>query len=278
MSSTAGRRAGQSPAPWRSAFHDHISRMESPEFVLSTLETASKGSPVPYLPRARYCIFRGFWAELPENKRNPAPQNDRVYESDLPTFTTDVRMLKIPQIFKSSSGHASDEEQWQGSGGGGPVEAVWWVKDTMTQWRVKGEAFVVGPDIEGNGEESSGVRTVKSEVGDRMRVAKPGHEKDWSWAKEVTAHFGNLSPGMRGSFSGPPPGLPVDQPYDDEHLELRRPVEDVNDAVARKNFRVVVIKPEQVEKIDLSDPKKAWRHLYTFVKETSEWRTQELWP
>ena len=173
--------------------------MDSPEFVLATVTPAPKGSSVPYLPRLRYCIYRGMWAELPENKHNDAPMNERVYESEMPTFTSDVRMHKIPDIFASGPGHGN-ESQSQGSGGGGPVEAVWWIKEVGTQWRIKGEAFVVGNDIEGDGEESSGVRTVKSEVGARMRVVKEGGENSWSWATELTGHFGNCSPGMRGKL------------------------------------------------------------------------------
>lgn len=126
--------------------------------------------------------------------------NERIYESEMPTLTTDVRMNKAFELFSSSSGQADDPSLTQGSGGGGPCEAVWWVKDVMTQWRVKGEAFVVAPDIEGDGEESSGVRTVKSEVGARMRVIKEEGKEDWSWQKELTAHFGNMSPGMRGEI------------------------------------------------------------------------------
>ncbi len=159
--------------------------------------STDKSSPVPYVPRVRYLIYRGMWGQIPENHHNQAPMNDRVFESDLPTFTSDVRMEKIPEIFASSAGHGS-ASQSQGSGGGGPVEAVWWMKETMTQWRMKGEAYIIAPDIEGSGEESSGVRTVKSELQKRMRTVKEGSEKDWSWNKELTAHFGNLSPGMRG--------------------------------------------------------------------------------
>ena len=187
------------PAPWKSLFLEHLAKMPSPEFIFSTVTPAPKGSPVPYVPRLRYCIYRGMWGELPENKHNDAPMNERVYESELPTFTSDVRMRKIPEIFASSAGHG-DESQSQGSGGGGPVEAVWWIKEVGTQWRIKGTAFVVAGDIEGEGEESSGVRTVKSEIGERMRVVKEGGEKDWSWEKELTAHFGNCSPGMRGEL------------------------------------------------------------------------------
>lgn len=135
------------------------------------------------------------WGELPENKHNDAPRNERIYESDMPAFTTDVRSEKVWDLFTTGDGHATKDEQIQGSGGGGPVEAVWWIKETNTQWRIRGTAYVVGNDIEEEGAQSSGVRTVKSEIGARMRVVKEG---DWSWATELTAHFGNLSPQSRG--------------------------------------------------------------------------------
>jgi len=47
----------------------------------------------------------------------------------------------------------------------------------------------------------------------------------------------------------------------------------------------VVIKPEEVEMLDLSDPATARRKLYTFevtkgqgVEGKGEWKTEELWP
>lgn len=120
-------------------------------------------------------------------------------------------MEKIPEIFSTSKGSpgadgrtaegdAIDGKISRGSGGGGPVEAVWWVKDVMVQWRIKGEAFVVGPDMEGEEEGSSGVRTVKNELGKRMRVLDEAKKSEWSWKTELTGHFGNCSPGMRGMF------------------------------------------------------------------------------
>lgn len=228
----------------------HLEQMASPEFVFTSLHPAeNKDSPVPYVPRARTCIFRGMWAELPENKHNDAPRNERVYESDMLTLTTDVRMAKIPEIFSSSSGHGN-VEQSQGSGGGGPVEAVFWAKEVMFQWRFRGEAWVVGPDVEGSGEESSGTRTVKSKVRERMRVVREEGKDGWSWAKELTAHFGNLSPGMRGTFKNPVPGSPVSIPPADKSLGLGQKVEDLHDEVARKNFRLIIIK---VSRASLSD-------------------------
>jgi pyridoxamine 5'-phosphate oxidase len=197
MSTTAPTALVLPQAPWKSLFNEHLSKMSPPQFVLGTVAKAPSGSTTPYVPRVRYCIFRGFWTELPENKHNDAERNPKVYESDLPTFTTDVRMEKVGEIFGSSAGHADSKEQTQGSGGGGPVEAVWWAEETGTQWRIKGRAYIVADDIEG-AEESSGVRTVKSEVGKRMRIVDESKEKDWSWKRELTGNFGNQSPGIKG--------------------------------------------------------------------------------
>jgi hypothetical protein len=228
------------------------------------------------------------WAELPENKHNGAPKNVRVYESDLPTFTTDVRMGKIPEIFASSQGHG-EVSQSQGTGGGGPVEAVFWIKNVMTQWRFRGEAYVVGQDIEGEGSGSSGTRVVKHKIGERMRVVKEEGKQAWSWEKELTAHFGNLNPAMRGSFKNPVPGSPVSIPPADKDLALGQKVTDLNDEVARRNFRVCIIKPDEVEQLDLSDPDRARRWKYTYVgldgghagqrgDDIGEWKKEELWP
>lgn len=164
--------------------------MDSPEFVLSTVH------PTTHEPRARYCIFRSLWGELPENERNPAERNQRVYESELLAFTTDKRMLKAGEIC------GVDGEVVEGSGGGGKVEAVFWVKGSvMVQWRVKGTGWVLGRDIDEEGGER-----VRRALEGRMRVVAKEGKEEWSWGREVTGHFGNMSPGMRGSFRNPPPG------------------------------------------------------------------------
>jgi pyridoxamine 5'-phosphate oxidase len=282
MSTTATTPSSIGVAPWRPLFLTHLSKLESPEFVLSSLQpSSSSSSATPYHPRARYCIFRGMWCTLPDNKHNSARKNEPVYESDMLAFTTDARMEKVPQIFASSAGHGA-VEQCLGSGGGGPVEAVFWIKDVMTQWRFKGEAYIIGPDIEGTGEESSGVRTVKSRVGEGMRAVREEGKGDWSWQREVSAHFGNLSPVMRGSFKNPAPGTPVGiSPKEGEGLgqKVSGPLED---EVAKRNFRVVVIKADEVEQLDLTEPDKArrWRFTYVGTKggELGEWNKEELWP
>jgi pyridoxamine 5'-phosphate oxidase len=259
-------------APWRSLFLSHISKMDSPEFVFSTLHAVEdKSSPVPYVPRARYCVCRGMWAGLPVNKYNEAPQNERVYASDMLTLTTDARMAKVPELF-SSSGESYVEGSE--SGGGGPVEAVFFVKAAMTQWRFKGKAYVVGPDIEGS---SPGARTVRDKIGERMRVVREEGKGDWSWAKELTAHFGNLSPAMRGSFKNPVPGNPVSIPPSEPGLGLGQKVTDLHDELARKSFRVIIIRPDHVEQVDLSDPDRGRRWQFTYAGLDS-WKEEEVWP
>lgn len=81
-----------------------------------------------------------------------------------------------------------------------------------------------------------------------------------------------------GTFKNPPPGQPVDQSYDDKNEILGEKVEDLEDPVARKHFRVMVIKPEEMESVDLSDPSKARRQVYTFDDKTGEWSHVETWP
>jgi len=51
----------------------------------------------------------------------------------------------------------------------------------------------------------------------------------------------------------------------------------LDDSVARKNFRVVVIRPEKVEELNL-DPEKAGRKKYTYNEETKDWDLEETWP
>lgn len=83
-----------------------------------------------------------------------------------------------------------------------------------------------------------------------------------------------------GSFKNPPPGQPTSKAYD-QKLGLGSKVDGLDDEVARKNFRVVVIVPDSVEQTDLSDPDKARRYRHTFDesnKANGGWTTEELWP
>jgi hypothetical protein len=171
------------------------------------------------------------------------------------------------------------------TGGGGAVEAVWWADKKMTQWRLRGTAWLLGPDVDGPaGKMAREVISRKM----RRREGDSGNPEDWSWAREVTGHFGNLSPAMRGTFRHPPPGTPVAIPPG-EGLGLGLVVDDLDDPVARQNFRVVVVVPTEVDRVDLSDQKKPRRWLYTYRgtgtksiqpggEMTGEWEIVEVWP
>jgi pyridoxamine 5'-phosphate oxidase len=67
---------------------------------------------------------------------------------------------------------------------------------------------------------------------------------------------------------------------DDSELGLGQKVTNLHDPVARKNFRVVVILPEEVERLDLSNQEDPRRWKWTLVNDEtgSHWVKTELWP
>lgn len=82
-------------------------------------------------------------------------------------------------------------------------------------------------------------------------------------------------------MKNPTPGTPVATGAPDEQHKLGQHVTDLHDPLARENFRVVIIRPEEVEQLDLSDPVTSRRWKYTFVvAEGGEgrWETEEEWP
>ncbi len=85
--------------------------------------------------------------------------------------------------------------------------------------------------------------------------------------------FGNLSPAMRGTFRNPAPGTPRSVPPADGE-GLGQDVADLHDRLARRNFRVVVVLPDEVDFVDLAS---ARRYIYTHVG-GGRWETCEVWP
>ena len=100
---------------------------------------------------------------------------------------------------------------------------------------------------------------------------------------------------MRGSFANPPPAAPLD--VDCSYMgvgKLRKGVrvadEDVLksdgvEALARRNFRVGVVVPEVVERLDLAaDDSKARRWVWWWVGDAEVegavegWKGVETWP
>lgn len=186
------------------------------------------------------------------------------------------------------------KDKLKGSGGGAVVEAMFWAREHGVQWRVRGRAYVLAPDIESSpaGREvmallKSRMRRLSSSPSSPPPSSSPqaaGEEKEWSFAREITAHFGNLSPLMRGSFRNPPPGRPVSSPpAEGGNPPLGQKVTDLHDPIARANFRVVVIVPDELDQTDLSDPEHGRRWIHTFLgtghgKAQGGWETVEVWP
>ena len=83
---------------------------------------------------------------------------------------------------------------------------------------------------------------------------------------------------MLGSFKNPPPGRPRSEQPSDPALKPGQKLTDLHDAVARKNFRVVVVRPTEVERLDLTDYEKPQRWSWTLVDGGSQWKEVELWP
>ena len=54
-------------------------------------------------------------------------------------------------------------------------------------------------------------------------------------------------------------GQPPSEEADTKELGLGQKVTDLHDPIARWNFRVVIIRPDEVERVDISDPATARR-------------------
>ncbi|KAF7519545.1 hypothetical protein PCG10_009951 [Penicillium crustosum] len=256
------------PAPWRDILSSHLEQTPGYKFTIATIGYNAQQRPVP---RVRTCGCRGFFPELELHHKGQEAMdqqvegggNPPVFESDMLSFTTDARMDKLPQL--ESSGHA--------------IEAVFWLKDLMTQWRIKGTAYAIGNP---SGEDAEEEKTSRNEIRKALRV-KGGNDSDvakWTWEKAVTKYFANHSPIARGSFRNPHPGQPRSSTPSQPDLKLGQEVLDLHDSIARANFRVVVIRPEEVERLDLTDQEDAKRWNWTLIEgdDGSRWNEVELWP
>ena len=206
-------------------------------------------------------------------------------------------MNKTFDIFATGKGKGTLAQSRSGTGGGGPVEAVFWVKDVMTQWRVRGKCWLIAADDVEGGDESaqnSGTVSMKAELGRYLRPVgdHAAQEGQWSWKREIENNFENLSPMMRGSFKNPEPGKPISSGKDNAGEALGQKGGHLSEEdLARSNFRVAIITPEEVEQVDLSDPANSKRWIYSLAEEAGgtdaggehskavkEWNVVETWP
>jgi pyridoxamine 5'-phosphate oxidase len=62
---------------------------------------------------------------------------------------------------------------------------------------------------------------------------------------------------------------------EDEEVTPTEPINDLDHPVARKNFRVVVIRPFEVEELELASPPKRFRYTY---QDDGSWKTDKIRP
>ena len=257
-----------------------------------TFAAAPPDAPAPPLaPRVRTLVFRGFLGALPESAHNPLlNHNPRgVLSSDCLTFTTDARMSKTGELLPN---HRSGGNATVGTSGGAATELCFWCAATNNQWRVRGRCYLLADEDVDISPEITTVLERRLEP-----TGVPGREL-WTWRREIQAHWGNLTPGMRGSFANPPPGTPLDVdlgslgPESGGGAKLRKGVVVSDEKVlanegiemlARRNFRVGVVVPEMVERVDLGSEGEARRWVYWWVGGTGEgieagWKGTETWP
>ncbi|KAF3904193.1 hypothetical protein AA313_de0210099 [Arthrobotrys entomopaga] len=278
-----------SPAPWKQALISHVQSLACPTFTLAT--AAISGGTVS--PHVRTLIYRGFYGELPPNKHNPQPGNTG-YSSDLITFTTDKRMEKFKDLgeIEGVSTSSSSPSAAAAAATTNNVEACFWIPSKENamigkQWRIRGRCFVLPRDIDTTS--GGGETTTKKWLTERLRGKQGGKGEGFDFGKEYKAHFGNLSPVLRGSFRNPLPGAPKE--LGTGGLTPKSPIGDdeLNQEVALDNFRVVVIEPTRVEYLDLEGPLKLiWvpvggeaeknEMLEKFGKVDGDWREVEVWP
>ena len=245
-------------APWKATFLLHLNAVQDAnaeaQLSLATVTTPSK------LPRVRSVGHAGFWSVT-------AAASATTFTSSCPTFVTDSRSNKVAHIFGQTD-HLLDSSEVYGfgSGGGGPVEAVYWLQVVKMQWRVRGRCFFVvdGQAVastlredderrqerrrrKGLAVTKAAVRPHMCAVVDREQVDIPKHDDDINvdsiWEAEVQGYYQRLSSDVQKSF-------------------------------LRSSFTVGTIVPDEVEMMDLTDAAVARRRIWkcTLSNGVLEWK------
>lgn len=255
-------------APWHALLADHLAS-NPPSFTLSTYDASQSA------PRCRTMIFRGFLGTPPPNNHNPLlDHNPRCYTSSLPTFTTDARSHKLYEVGIGRDLIAMGGGPGDGTGKGGNVEMCFWFAGNNNQWRISGPVYLLSEHNQNGSEELEKCLLETGEDADKT--------SEWTWRKLVEQQFANLSPQMRGSFISPVPGTERSRGVSEG---TKRGVRIEDDVVLSKggwtekamgNFRVGVVVPKRVERVDLGAEEGLGRK-WIWELEGCEWKEMEVW-
>ncbi|WFD27269.1 pyridoxal 5'-phosphate synthase [Malassezia nana] len=187
-------------------------------YALATITNGSK-----FAPRVRYVVHRGF-----------------LGDTDCLLTTTDVR---------------SDKGQQMGLGQRVPVELAWYIASNRKQFRIRGQAFLVGCN------DATGT------------IASPRTTGFWPAAQDWTAErkrmWDHLSPEMRRTFFGQAPGSFLLQTAQTDTEQSAEQLDHVS-----ANFALLVVEPEEVDQLDL---KAFQRTIYT-RQSTGVWMQRQVAP
>ncbi|MCJ1330432.1 hypothetical protein MMC10_007116 [Thelotrema lepadinum] len=245
--------------PWKTPFLLHLKAIHDTnaevQLSLATVTTPDN------LPRVRTVGHAGFWSV------NSAASEATSVSCCL-TFITNSRFNKVADVFGQIDQLPEDFETYGlASGGGGPVEAVYWLEQIKMQWRMRGRCFFVtdgraaagslaGEDEqererrrrEGLAVTKAAVRPHMVGVVDEQQVngIEDGGDADVDsiWEAEVQGYYQRLSLEIQPLF-------------------------------LRSSFAVGIIVPEEVEMMDLTDAtvtrRRIWKSTNTIKNGVLEW-------
>nr|ODN93658.1 hypothetical protein L204_04841 [Cryptococcus depauperatus CBS 7855] len=181
------------------------------------------------------CIVFALSTLSPENKPRVRHVNYRgLTPSNLILTSTDLRWSKPVHLNHSST-----------------IEIAWWLRDTNTQFRITGQAFIIPPSAESEGWDKviEGLHLTGKEEG----------KKDW-WCKKKDELWSVLSGHLRASFGRPIPGRKLEEVDDSGEWPETIPAKSRQDDVkeqkliekAWSNFAIIAIRPEAVEFLELN--------------------------
>ncbi|KDE04778.1 hypothetical protein MVLG_04832 [Microbotryum lychnidis-dioicae p1A1 Lamole] len=262
--STSSIASARTP-PWSTLLRESLDRSmkenkDSISFALTTCDGASGESST------RFVVHRGFVNERRSNEdsswsKNPSEDARGVkLVNDNLIVTTDVRAPKALALEANPT-----------------TSLAWWHLPTMTQFRIRSQAYLIKPP-------SQGTHT-PSEILDRL---SPGDKFDWE--QERIRIFHKMSPELRASFVRPVPGSklgdkgqaeewPKELPASEEEAKGEKEKAQIKQAL--DHFALIIMEPYDVDVCDLGAQPNTRVHFFRkrgVGWQGAEWKEEDVVP
>lgn len=207
-------------APWKRLFTDHVKSEGGypADFCLATIDDG--------IPRARILSQQGFISLPVLGSRNMHAEMHAERESvrtssDCPTFATAASSNKVAHIITSNRIDQAPYTYVGHSGGGGPVEGVWWFKKSRTQWRLLGNCYLLASH-DSNTNLSDDSRHLRAAIARASRLPYNAYLQceDLSWESVIQDHYAGLPGPMQKKYALHDTRVGVIIPYEVELLDL----------------------------------------------------------